>query len=101
MARGSIAKVEVKSRISSAFGKDFIGEYDGKLYVWATENGERLQIAISMTCPKNEFAVTPATEIVNEWSMESSDPLKAQKPKDEIPQEELDNLAEMMKRLGL
>jgi hypothetical protein len=42
MARGSVAKVEVKSRISSAFGKDYIGEYDGKLYVWATENGERL-----------------------------------------------------------
>ena len=27
MARGSVAKVEVKSRISSAFGKDYIGEY--------------------------------------------------------------------------
>ena len=37
MGRGSVAKVEVKSRISSAFGKDYIGEYDGKLYVWANE----------------------------------------------------------------
>ena len=54
-----------------------------------------------MTCPKNEFAVTPATEIANDWSMEPSNPPEVQKKKDEIPQEELDNLAEMMKRLGL
>ena len=53
MAKGQIAKTQVADRIAKAFGNDWIGEYDKKYYVWATENGERLQIAISMTCPKN------------------------------------------------
>lgn len=101
MAVGTEAKQKIIQKIISALGEEYIGEQSNKYYFWSEEKGQKKQVAISMTCPKNEFAVTPATEIVNEWSMESSDPPKAQKPKDEIPQEELDNLAEMMKRLGL
>ena len=42
MAKGQIAKTQVADRIAKAFGNDWVGEYDKKLYVWATENGERL-----------------------------------------------------------
>ena len=52
MAKGAVAKQAVINRIAEAFGTDFIGEVDKKVYVWATENGERVQIAMALTCPK-------------------------------------------------
>lgn len=98
MARGSVAKVEVKSRISSAFGKDYIGEYDGKLYVWATENGERLQIAISMTCPKNPVGDV-STVGSNAMNFEDSAPVVQEKK--EITEDEKKHIADLMAKLGL
>jgi hypothetical protein len=53
MAKGNIAKEYVVNKIKSAFGEDFIGEQDKKFYVWGIENGEKVQVALSLTCPKN------------------------------------------------
>ena len=52
MAKGATAKINVTKKIIEAFGSDFVTEQDKKLYVWADDGGERVQIAISMTCPK-------------------------------------------------
>lgn len=52
MAKGNDAKELVIKKLMDAFGNDFIGVYDKKVYVWSEENGEKLQIAISLTCPK-------------------------------------------------
>ena len=52
MARGQEAKNYVAKKLAEAFGADYIGEIDKKYYVWSKENGERVQVAISMTCPK-------------------------------------------------
>ena len=98
MARGSVAKVEVKSRISSAFGKDYIGEYDGKLYVWSNQNGERLQIAISMTCPKNPVGDV-STVGSNAMNFEDSAPVVQEKK--EITEDEKKHIADLMAKLGL
>lgn len=51
-ARGANAKTVVEKKIAEVFGKDYIGIFDKKLYVWANDGTERVQIAISMTCPK-------------------------------------------------
>lgn len=51
-ARGANAKTAVEKKIAEVFGKDYIGVFDKKLYVWANDGTERVQIAISMTCPK-------------------------------------------------
>ena len=59
MARGAVAKQLVIKKIAEAFGDDYIGEFDKKFYVWANENGERVQIAISMTCPKTPIEILP------------------------------------------
>ena len=40
MARGAEAKTRVIDAIREAFGNDFIGEIDKKVYVWAQEGGE-------------------------------------------------------------
>ncbi len=52
MAKGNAAKELVIKKMMDAFGSDFIGVYDKKVYVWSEEDGEKLQIAISLTCPK-------------------------------------------------
>ena len=37
MAKGTIAKQAVIAKLADAFGKDFIGEHDKKIYVWTPE----------------------------------------------------------------
>ena len=39
MAKGAEAKANVVKKIQAAFGADFVGEYDKKVYVWAQEIG--------------------------------------------------------------
>ncbi len=73
MARGTIAKQVVIDKMKAAFGADFIGEYDKKYYVWAQENGERVQIAISLTCPKTPVEVSSAP-ITGDFNFEDDAP---------------------------
>ena len=99
MAKGSIAKEHVVEIIKNAFGDKFICELDKKIYVWSEENGEPVQVAISLTCPKTPVSggaasartivstdgfgldfenmpTTPATEVVNlEYTQEEKDTL--------------------------
>ena len=56
MAKGNIAKQSIENKLKEVFGTDFIGVYDKKIYVFADDGGERVQIAITMTCPKTEVA---------------------------------------------
>ena len=56
MPKGSIAKQSIENKIQAAFGEDYIGVFDKKIYVYADDGGEKVQIAISMTCPKTEMA---------------------------------------------
>lgn len=52
--RGEGAKNNVIKKIQEAFGEDFVGIKDKKIYVNAidTPNNEKLQIAITLTLPK-------------------------------------------------
>jgi hypothetical protein len=95
--KGAAAKEQVIKRISSAFGEDFIGEVDKKIYVWANDNGERVQIAISLTCPKVyvENASSAKANDILDFSTESS-PTNV-----EVSEEEKKNIAELMAKLGL
>lgn len=97
MARGNDAKNEVIKRLQEAFGADYIGEVDKKHYVWANENGEKLQIAIALTCPKTFVeAAIPAS---NKLDFSSATPVSA--PPAEITEEEKKRLEDLMKKLGL
>ena len=55
MAKGADAKNVVAVVIEEVFGKNFLGIQDKKIYVLSEENGEPVQVAISLTCPKNLF----------------------------------------------
>ena len=37
MAKGAVAKENVTKILAEAFGSNFIGEYDKKIYVWAND----------------------------------------------------------------
>lgn len=108
-AKGSIAKTEVAKKIAQAFGADWIGEVDKKYYVWAEENGERMQIAISMTCPKVPVASVDTAKLdfgnsKAEINFEEDDKIAVAHSTfapAEISEEELQNVAELMARLGL
>jgi hypothetical protein len=105
MAKGSIAKENITKKIAEAFGSDYIGESDKKLYVWGDENGEKIQIAISMTCPKilfngdsdqTGFNSSTSNGEMNFDTMTEDLPKKA-----EISVDEKKNIENLMAKLGL
>lgn len=101
MAKGAIAKEKVAAAIAQAFGADYVGEFDKKLYVYADDGGERVQIAISLTCPKvfkGEGVENKAP--LNFEDNETSAQATTFQPV-EISEEENKTLEDLMARLGL
>lgn len=96
MAKGDIAKSEVLSKIKSALGEAYIGEENKKYYFWSSENGEKVQVAISLTCPKTPIAPEAMPSADKDFSIA---PQTA--PVVEVSDEEKANLQALMERLGL
>ena len=101
MAKGSEAKANVMQRIAAAFGNDFIGEFDKKIYVWSTEGGERMQVALAMTCPK-----VPVGTINQSTTLDFENPtIASAAPTSFEPAEFTDSeqktVEDLMKQLGL
>jgi hypothetical protein len=107
MARGAIAKEQVEKIIQEAFGDNYLGCFDKKLYVTADDGGQKVQIAITLTCPKNEIEVAaPATPIKNGgWDFEapavSSVTGQVGAEPAEITEQEQQNLAILLANIGL
>lgn len=105
MAKGNIAKQNVAKKIAEVFGSDFVGEFDKKLYLWSEENGEKVQIAISMTCPKNPIEsgnpINYQAEPGNRLNFEDMSAGVVPKQHLEISEEEKKNIADLIKKLGL
>ena len=93
MAKGSEAKEYVIRKIKETFGEDFVGEQDKKIYVWGQEGGEKVQIAISLTCPKNP---------IGSFNFEEQEKILEEENKTvEITEEEKIKIDELMKGLGI
>lgn len=102
MARGSVAKEKVIAKIKEVFGNDYIGENANKHYVWAMDSGERVQIAISLTCPKVPLVEANAGSFDGGIDFTQTPVLVNPEPVvSEISDQEKQNLEEMMARLGL
>lgn len=103
-ARGTIAKQKITEKIAEIFGQDYVGEFDKKLYIWADDGGERVQIALSMTCPKTTVG-TPQTAIpTKDGGMDFDVPsidVSAVPAYTELTDEELENVRELMRKLNL
>ena len=101
IARGTIAKEVITKKLKEAFGADFIGEVDKKIYIQAPENGEMVQIAISMTCPKTPVAVSNGPAVRNGMMDFEAEPVLVAPKTVEVTEEERDTIQDMMRRLGL
>lgn len=95
MARGSIAKTNLLEKFKTALGQDFVGmDSDGKkAYFWSTENGEKMQVCITMTVPK-----TPLTTDTMPKEMVFGD---GPVPVSPISEDEQATLDRLMKELNL
>lgn len=98
--KGSIAKEQIAKKMAEVFGADWIGERDKKYYLWANENGERIQIAISMTCPKTPVGEAGASVDSNVLNFEDGATAGGE-TQVEITVDEKKNVADLMARLGL
>ncbi len=90
--KGAIAKSYIEKKISEIFGQDYVGNYNGKLYINCKENNETVQIAITLTCPKTPIEAKTETTISEVATNNNSA---------EISQEELNNITELMKKVGI
>ena len=92
MAKGANAKLAVINKLAEAFGSDYIGEYDKKQYVWANDGVEKVQIAISLTCPK--VGIDGGAAITTAGGRDFSEPAQ-------ISEKEQQDILDLMKKLGL
>ena len=107
MARGNEAKEKLMNKIIQMPNVSFIGCYDKKYYFFEEENGEQVQIAISLTCPKNPIQVdTTATTNTGDWDFSDNPKVNtavaiANAAPAEITEEEKANIADLLLKLGL
>lgn len=97
MAKGAEAKTNLIKRFAAAVGADYLGEQDKKYYFNSTENGETVQIAISMTCPKTPVIFDGYGGDLDFDSDSGTTATKAE----ELPSDEKATLERLMNELGL
>jgi hypothetical protein len=103
LAKGAVAKQNVVAKLKEVFKENYIGESSNKHYVWADDGGEKVQIAISLTCPKTPIGTVDMSSAFGDGMDFEAAPVIAQTtftPAEITPEEE-QNLADMMAALGL
>ena len=101
MARGQKAKDAVEKKIIEAFGANYAGTFDKKIYLWADDDGQLIQVALSMTCPKIFKGVEETRPTALNFEDDNDFLAAAPIPPAEITPEEKETLQELMNRLGL
>lgn len=51
-AKGTLAKQVLINKIIGALSEEYVGTADNKYYFNMMENGSKVQVAVSLTCPK-------------------------------------------------
>lgn len=100
MAKGQTGKDNVLKKIIQALGEDYIGEYDKKYYTWAQDDSDRIQVAITLTCPKIYRGVEETESGDYSWGETDTSVKKVSEPA-QVTQKEQETLAELMAKLGL
>lgn len=101
--RGDLAKQSAIATIQAAFGDDFVGLIDKKLYVNVKDgpNGDAVQLSIALTMPKTPVSAsaasvtTPATDgNAAAWESKPATPT-------ELSAEDKAKVADLCARLGI
>lgn len=95
MARGAEAKQIITNKILEVFEGSFV--YGKEIRVPLQENGERVEIKVTLTCAKENVGGNSAFA---EPQSETSQPAQASVPAAPTEQEKA-NIADLMSRLGL
>lgn len=102
MARGQIAKAEVAKKILETFSNSF-NYNDGKeIRIPCLEDGETIQIKVTLTAAKEN--VNPGDDTIipgNDSVIINPNIIEKENKKSEPTQEELNNVNELFKALGL
>lgn len=105
MAKGTEAKRVLMQKIISALSDCYVGEVDKKFYFNSMENGERVQVCLSMTCPKVpiEDGATPVENTTPTGNFDWSGGTAAPAPQApvEISKEDDEQVSALMRRLGI
>lgn len=101
MPKGTVAKAKVTQKIADAFGADFAGVVDGKIYVWENDGGEKVQIALAMTCPKVPVGVVNTNE-GHDFTANSTNTIMGTQTfaPTEITEEEKNTVSDLLSKLG-
>lgn len=62
-ARGTLAKQVLINKIIAALPDEYVGTADNKYYFSIPESGSKVQVCISMTCPKAELDPKTGTKV--------------------------------------
>lgn len=99
--KGAQARERVIKTIQQAFGENFVGINDKKLYVnQAEDDGAIYQFAIAITMPKNRIEKY-SSNAIPENVVGEVDPTVVELKKDVISQEEIDIVDQLLKDLGI
>lgn len=102
MAKGAIAKDNLLKRFATAVGADYVGTEDGKkFYFWSTENGERVQVAVTMTVPKTPLACNAQGGDLNFEDDNSPSGVVTPTKMKQMDESEAATLARLKEELGL
>jgi len=103
MAKGFIAKDNLIKRFATAVGDDYIGTDDTgkKFYFWSVENGEKMQVCISLTVPKTPIACGNVNNDKLEFGDEPSSGVVTPQKMKPMDESEAEVLARLKEELGL
>lgn len=94
--RGDLAKQSAIATIQTAFGDDFVGLIDKKLYVNVKDgpNGEVVQLSIALTMPKTPVSASAVPVTAAAWESKPATPT-------ELSAEDKAKVADLCARLGI
>lgn len=103
-AKGSILKQEVSEKILKAFPGSFLYNDGKEIRINGLENGEQLQIKVTLTCAKVAVEGGEDVALPGEEKVTTAD-VKPAGTNEQVPQEpsaeEKERLATLLNRLGL
>ena len=103
-AKGSVLKQEIAKKILATFPGSFLYNDGKEIRINGTENGEPLQIKISMTCAKVAVEGGDDTILPGEKTAATAD-VKPAETNEKVPQEptaeEKERLTTLLNKLGL
>lgn len=107
-ARGTLAKQVLINKIIAAMPDEYVGMADNKYYFSLPENGSKVQVCISMTCPKAELDPTSGLKKTKDEGINFAEfaetpvkPIGSTKKAAVQPQDdELDNKKKLLSALG-